>query len=165
MALSHPSHMFLRLHLLLGLPLLLLPSCQSQKKREKPAVEVKETEDKYQKIVTPIGQGILIPFTHNILLDVTSGSDGRTQRKILLQTLNQPAEDARRQLSSSLELAGFKSIGSQIGSTSEIQLWSKDGKPMDETLFGISIQTTPLSDPRNPSVTGMLGIDISRAAN
>jgi len=165
MALSLPSHMFLRLHLLLGLPLLLLPSCQSQKKREKPAVEVRATGDKYQEIVTPIGQGILIPFAHHILLDVTSGSNGRTERKILLQTLNQPADDARRQLSSSLELAGFKSIGSQIGSASQIQLWSKDGKPMDETVFGISIQTTPMGDPHDHSVTGMLGIDINRAAN
>jgi len=157
--------MFLRLHFLLGLPLLLLPSCQPQKKGGKPASVVKETEDRYRKIGVPIGQGILIPFAHHILLDVTSGSDDRVERKILLQTLNEPADDARRQLSNSLEFAGFKSIGSHVGTASEIQLWSKDGKPMDKTLFGISIQTTPLTDPRDPSVTGMLGIDISRTAN
>jgi len=157
--------MFLRLHILLVLPLLLLPSCQPQKKKEKPAPAAKETEDRYREIATPIGEGIVIPFSHHILLDVTSGSDGRVQRKILLHTLNQPVDDARRQLSNSLEFTGFKSIGSKIGTASEIQLWSKDGKPMDKTVFGISIQTTPLRDPVDSSVTGMLGIDISRTAN
>jgi len=141
----------------------LLGSCESEKRHTPEASPTRQEKTRNQ-LEEPISEGIVIPFEHHVVMDVTTGSSGRTVRKLLIQTIHLPVEDARKQLSNSLEFAGFHSLGSMLGANTEVQTWSQDGKPLKDTRFGLTLQTTLASDSADPAVTGTLTLDIYREA-
>ncbi|MFT3990990.1 MAG: hypothetical protein QM680_06220 [Luteolibacter sp.] len=87
-----------------------------------------------------LGEGIIVAFPHKILLDVTIGSDGKhVVRRLLIQAENTRLDDATEQLERSLRFAGFTQLAAIQTPVNTIRGWSKDGKKIATSRFGVAI--------------------------